>query len=247
MKVIVITGGSRGIGASAAIECARRGLGIILTYNRNPDAAAAVVQQIGAAGGKAAALPLDVADVSTFPKFREAVLQSLASTWGGSRLDGLVNNAGYGLFNPLESVTEAQFDGLMNVHLKGPFFLTQALLPLLKNGSGIVNMTSATTRVATAGVAPYATFKGGLEVLTRYMAKEFGERRIRVNSVSPGPIRTELGGGLNAEFEALLAGQTALGRVGEPEEVARVIASLLTEDSAWVNAQNIEVSGGYCV
>ena len=247
MKVIVITGGSRGIGASAAIECARRGLGIILTYNQNPDAADDVVRRIDAAGGMAAALSLDVADVSTFPAFREAVVEALATTWGETRLGGLVNNAGYGLFNPLESVTEAQFDGLMNVHLKGPFFLTQALLPLLKDGSSIVNMTSATTRVATAGVAPYATFKGGLEVLTRYMAKEFGERRIRVNSVSPGPIRTELGGGLNAEFEALLAAQTALGRVGEPEEVARVIATLMTDDSAWVNAQNIEVSGGYIV
>ena len=247
MKIIVITGGSRGIGASAALECARRGLGIILTYNRNPQAAQAVVRKIDAVGGQAVALPLDVADASTFHAFRETVLQTLASTWGESRLDGLVNNAGYGLFNPLESVTEAQFYGLMNVHLKGPFFLTQALLPLLKDGSSIVNMTSATTRVATAGVAPYASFKGGLEVLTRYMAKEFGERRIRVNSVSPGAIRTELGGGLNAEFEALLAGQTALGRVGEPEEVARVIATLLTDDGAWVNAQNIEVSGGYIV
>lgn len=247
MKIIVITGGSRGIGASAAVECARRGLGVILTYNRNPDAAQAVVRRIDAMGGQAVALLLDVADAGTFPAFQEAVLETLASTWRESRLDGLVNNAGYGLFNPLESVTEAQFDGLMNVHLKGPFFLTQALLPLLKDGSSIVNMTSATTRVATAGVAPYASFKGGLEVLTRYMAKEFGERRIRVNSVSPGAIRTELGGGLNAEFEALLAGQTALGRVGEPEEVARVIATLLTDDGAWVNAQNIEVSGGYIV
>ncbi|TDS83642.1 SDR family oxidoreductase [Comamonas sp. JUb58] len=247
MKIIVITGGSRGIGASAALECARRGLGIILTYNRNPQAAQAVVRKIDAVGGQAVALPLDVADAGTFPAFRDTVLQTLTSTWGESRLDGLVNNAGYGIFNPLDSVTEAQFDGLMNVHLKGPFFLTQALLPLLKDGSSIVNMTSATTRVATAGVAPYASFKGGLEVLTRYMAKEFGERRIRVNAVSPGAIRTELGGGLNAEFEALLAGQTALGRVGEPEEVARVIATLLTDDGAWVNAQNIEVSGGYIV
>ena len=247
MKIIVITGGSRGIGASAALECARRGLGVILTFNRNPDAAQAVVRKIDSVGGQAVALQLDVADASTFPAFRETVLQTLASTWGESRLDGWVNNAGYGLFNPLEAVTEAQFDGLMNVHLKGPFFLTQALLPLLKDGSSIVNMTSATTRVATAGVAPYASFKGGLEVLTRYMAKAFGERRIRVNAVSPGAIRTELGGGLNAEFEALLAGQTALGRVGEPEEVARVIATLLTDDGAWVNAQNIEVSGGYIV
>lgn len=247
MKTTVITGGSRGIGASTAIECARRGLGIILTYNRNPDAAENVVQRIIDAGGKAVALPLDVADVGTFAAFRQAVQQALASQWGVDRLDGLVNNAGYGLYKPIETVTEAEFDGLMNVHLKGPFFLTQTLLPLLRQGAGIVNLTSATTRVATAGVAPYATFKGGLEVLTRYMAKEFGERRIRVNAVSPGAIRTELGGGLNAEFESMLAAQTALGRVGEPEEVARVIAMLLTEDGGWVNGQSIEAAGGYNV
>lgn len=135
----------------------------------------------------------------------------------------------------------------MNVHLKGPFFLTQTLLPLLQPNAAIVNLTSATTRVATTGVAPYATFKGGLEVLTRYMAKEFGERKIRVNAVSPGPIRTELGGGLSEEFESLLAGQTALGRVGEPADVARVIASLLSADHGWINAQTIEVAGGYII
>lgn len=247
MGIIVITGGSRGIGASTAVECARRGLGVILTYNQNPGAAEDVVRCIADAGGKAVALPLNVADASTFAGFRGSVEQALVSTWGTSQLAGLVNNAGYGLFNPIETVTEDQFDGLMNVHLKGPFFLTQALLPLLSEGASIVNLTSATTRVATAGVAPYAAFKGGLEVLTRYMAKEFGERRIRANSVSPGPIRTELGGGLNDEFEALLASQTALGRVGEPEEVARVVASLLTVDGGWVNAQNIEVAGGYFV
>jgi hypothetical protein len=138
-------------------------------------------------------------------------------------------------------VTEEQFDGLLGVHLKGPFFLTQALLPLMADGGAIVNLTSATTRVATAGVAPYAAFKGGLEVLTRYMAKEFGDRGIRANSVAPGAIRTDLGGGLNDEFAALLAGQTALGRVGEPDDVGRVIASLLSEDSGWINAQSIEV------
>ncbi|MEM5369096.1 SDR family oxidoreductase [Paraburkholderia azotifigens] len=247
MDIIVITGGSRGIGARTALECAQRGLGTILTCNRNPDAAQGVVRQIEDTGGKAVALPLDVADVSSFPAFRNAVEQVLASTWGATRLAGLVNNAGYGLYNPIETVTESEFNGLMNVHLKGPFFLTQTLLPLLRNGASIVNLTSATTRVATAGVAPYATFKGGLEVLTRYMAKEFSERGIRVNSVAPGPIRTELGGGLNAEFEALLSSQTALGRVGEPEDVARAIASLLTEDGGWINAQNIEVAGGYVI
>lgn len=246
-KVIVITGGSRGIGAKTALEAARRGFGVILTYNANPDTAHAVVHDIEKRGGKAVALRLDVADTSSFAAFRAKVEQALATTWNTANLAGLVNNAGYGLFQPITAVTEAQFDGLFNVHLKGPFFLTQTLLPLLRKGSGIVNLTSATTRVATAGVAPYASFKGGLQVLTRYMAKEFGEQGIRVNSVSPGPIRTELGGGLNDEFEALLSSQTALGRVGEPEEVARAITSLLTEDSGWINAQDIEVSGGYVI
>jgi len=247
MNVIVITGGSRGIGASTALEAASRDLGVILTYNSKPEAANAVVRRIEDKGGKAVALPLDVGVTGSFPAFRAAVEEVLAAKWGAIGLAGLVNNAGYGLYNPIEAVTEAQFDGLMNVHLKGPFFLTQALLHLLLPGASIVNLTSATSRVATAGVAPYASFKGGLEVLTRYMAKEFGERRIRVNAVSPGAIRTELGGGLNEEFEALLAGQTALGRVGEPEEVARVIASLLTADSGWINAQTIEVAGGYVI
>ncbi|SDB22253.1 SDR family NAD(P)-dependent oxidoreductase [Belnapia rosea] len=202
------------------------------------------------------ALPLDVADTASFPSFREAVTRALEENWRGASLHGLVNNAGFRLYSPLETVTEAQFDGLFLVHLKGPFFLTQALLPLIRKGGAIVNLTSATTRVATAGIAPYASFKGGLEVLTRYMAKEFGPRRIRANAVSPGAIRTELGGGLTDEFEALLASQTALGRVGEAEEVGRVgeaeevgrvIARLLTDEFGWVNGQSIEVGGGYCI
>ena len=247
MSVIVITGGSRGIGASTAEHCARRGMGVILTYKSNADSANAVVQRIQASGGKAVALELDVAEVKRFDSFRETVQLTLQETWGVTTLGGLVNNAGHGLFNPLELVTEAQFDGLLNVHLKGPFFLTQALLPLMGEGASIVNLTSATTRVATAGVAPYAAFKGGLDVLTRYMAKEFGPRRIRANAVSPGAIRTELGGGLNDEFEALLASQTALGRVGEPEDVARVITMLVSEEGRWINAQTIEVAGGYFI
>ena len=247
MGVIVITGGSRGIGARTAEQVAQRGMGVILTYNQHPDAADEVVRRITEAGGKAVALKLDVADVGSFEAFRAAVLTALRQTWDTTTLAGLVNNAGYGLFNPLESVSEAQFDGLFGVHLKGPFFLTQTLLPHLEEGASIVNLTSATTRVATAGVAPYAAFKGGLEVLTRYMAKEFGDRRIRANAVSPGAIRTELGGGLDDEFEAMLTAQTALGRVGEPDDVARVIAMLLSEDGAWINAQTLEVAGGYII
>jgi NAD(P)-dependent dehydrogenase (short-subunit alcohol dehydrogenase family) len=222
-------------------------MGVIVTYNSHPEGAEAVVASIETMGGKAKALALDVAQVSSFTAFRDAVSAALESQWGRERFDFLVNNAGHGLFEPISSVTEAQFDGLLNVHLKGPFFLTQTLLPLMNDGGAIVNITSATTRAATAGVAPYAAFKGGLEVLTRYMAKEFGDRRIRANAVSPGAIRTELGGGLTTDFEALLAGQTALGRIGEPDDVGRVVAALLSEESAWINAQSIEVAGGYLI
>jgi len=247
MSIVIITGGSRGLGASAAIQCARRGMGVILTYNSNAEAAAKVVATIEAEGGKAAALRLDVADSTSFSGFREKVREVLSSGWNRTEFDSLVNNAGYGLYNPIATVTEEEFDGLFRVHLKGPFFLTQALLPLMADGGHIINVASATSRVATAGVAPYASFKGGLEVLTRYMAKEFGDRRIRANSIAPGPIRTELGGGLSDEFEALLAGQTALGRVGQPDDVGCMIASLLSDDNRWINAQNIEVAGGYII
>ncbi len=247
MSIVIITGGSRGLGASIAAQCAKRGMGVILTYNSNRQAAEKVVGAIESDGGKAVALELDVSNIAGFPAFRDAVRQELAGTWNASSFDFLVNNAGYGLYNPIATVTEDEFDGLFRVHLKGPFFLTQALLPIMADGGHIVNVTSATSRVATAGVAPYASFKGGLEVLTRYMAKEFGDRRIRANSVAPGPIRTELGGGLTDEFEALLAGQTALGRVGEPDDVGCMVASLLSDDNRWINAQNIEIGGGYII
>ena len=247
MKIAIITGSSRGLGASTAIKCAERGMGVVVTFNSNPDKADEVVSAITARGGKAVALKLDVGDSRSFPDFRDVLRSQLQSVWGRQTFDYLVNNAGYGLYAPISDVTEDQFAGLFNVHLKGPFFLTQILLPLMEDGGHIVNMTSATSRVATAGVAPYASFKGGLEVLTRYMAKELGSRRIRANSIAPGAIRTELGGGLTDEFEAMLAGQTALGRVGEPEEIGGVIASLLSEENRWINAQNIEVAGGYII
>jgi NAD(P)-dependent dehydrogenase (short-subunit alcohol dehydrogenase family) len=222
-------------------------MGVIVTYHTNSKTADEVVSAIGASGGTAVALKLDVADISTFLQFRESVQGQLQTVWGRHTFDYLVNNAGFGLFNPIPTVTEDEFDGLFNVHLKGPFFLTQSLLPLMETGGHIVNITSATTRVATAGVAPYAAFKGGLEVLTRYMAKEFADRRIRANSIAPGAIRTDLGGGLNDEFEAMLAGQTALGRVGEPDDIGCMIACLLHDDNRWINAQNIEVAGGYII
>jgi NAD(P)-dependent dehydrogenase (short-subunit alcohol dehydrogenase family) len=247
MSIVIITGGSRGLGASSAIQCARKGMGVILTYNSSPDAAQEVVQSIEAEGGRAVALHLDVGDSASFPAFRDEVRDSLRTLWKREDFNCLVNNAGYGLYDPIATVTEEQFDGLFRVHLKGPFFLTQALLPLMADGGHIINVASATSRVAFAGVAPYAAFKGGLEVLTRYMAKEFGDRRIRANSIAPGPIRTGLGGGLNEDFETHLAGLTALGRVGEPDDIGCMVASLLSDDNRWVNAQNIEVAGGYII
>lgn len=171
MGIVLVTGGSRGLGASIAVHCARRGMGVILTYNGNREAAAKTVGTIEADGGKAVAMKLDVGDSAAFPVFRDVVRDALATVWKARTFDVLVNNAGYGLYNPIATVTEDEFDGLFRVHLKGPFFLTQALLPMMADGGHIVNVTSATSRVATAGVAPYACFKGGLEVLTRYMAK----------------------------------------------------------------------------
>lgn len=246
MHIAVITGGSRGIGRSAALQIARRHIAVVVTFNSHPAGAEEVVRSIQAESGTAAALKLDVGVVASFASFRDALAEVLRG-WGRESFDFLVHNAGYGLYAPIESVTEAEFDGLFGVHLKGPFFLTQTLLPLMASGGQIVNVTSATTRVATVGVAPYAAFKAGLEVLTRYLAKELGPRGIRANAVSPGAIRTELGGGLPPEFEAQLAAQTALGRVGEPDDVGRVIASLLGEDNRWINAQCIEVAGGYLI
>ncbi|NOW48759.1 NAD(P)-dependent dehydrogenase (short-subunit alcohol dehydrogenase family) [Novosphingobium sp. SG751A] len=247
MSIVIITGASRGLGASMARHCARRGFGTIITYRTGRQEAEQLVAAIEAEGGKAAALPLDVSDIAGFPAFCAMVCDALASVWQATNFGALVNNAGHGQFAPIANVAEDDFDALFRVHLKGPFFLTQTLLPLMADGGHIVNVTSATTRIATAGVAPYAAFKGGLEVLTRYMAKEFGKRGIRANAIAPGAIRTDLGGGINAEFEAMLAGQTALGRIGEPDDVGQMVAGLLSDDNRWINAQTIEVAGGYII
>ena len=248
-KIALITGGSRGLGKSSAIAAAQRGVGIILTYNSYREGAEAVVETIRRSGGHAVALPLDVTQPSSFTAFAEQVRHALQANWQRTSFDYLVNNAGFGGYNLIENVGEEEFDRLFLVHLKGPFFLTQKLLPLIERGGQILNITSGTSRVAFAGCAPYASFKGAMDVLTRYMAKEFGERRIRVNSVAPGAIRTDLGGGLDnqPEFIKMLTDMTALGRVGDPDDVGLLVASLLSDDSRWVNAQRIEVSGGMTI
>lgn len=250
MPITLITGGSRGIGRATALACADRGHGVILTYNNHPEEARTVVDSIVNAGGKAVALQLDVASPASFAAFADSVSHVLREIWFCDRFEHLVNNAGMGVFALIEDVKPSLFDSLMNVHLKGPFFLTQALLPRLADGGSIVNVSSASVRVATPGVAAYAAFKGGLEVLTRYMAKEFGGRRIRANAVAPGGIRTDLADRVldrNPEILALVVSQTAGQRVGEPEDVAGVIVSLTDPANGWINAQTIEVSGGFMI
>ena len=248
--IALITGASRGLGRNTAIKLAERGVDVILTYHSNAREAQAVVGQIDALGGRATALQLDVGDSKTFAAFAETVRAALQQGWQRERFDYLVNNAGVGVHATIEQTTEAQFDQLVNVHLKGTFFLTQKLLPLINDGGRIVNLSSGLTRFSLPGYGAYAAMKGGVEVLTRYLAKELGARGIAVNTLAPGAIETDFGGGAvrdNAQLNAMIASQTALGRVGLPDDIGGAISSLLASDSRWVNAQRIEVSGGMFV
>lgn len=246
-QIALITGGSRGLGKNTALHLAAKGVDIILTYRSQQAEAESVVTEIERLGARAVALPLDVADSTGFAAFSKEVQAVLQSHWQRDNFDFLVNNAGIGLHAPFAETSEAQFDQLMNIHFKGVFFLTQALLPLIADGGRIVNLSSGLARFALPGHAAYAAMKGAVEVLTRYLAKELGPRGIAVNVVAPGAIETDFGDGLvrdNAEVNAFIASQTALGRVGQPDDIGGVIASLLSEDNRWINAQRIEASGG---
>jgi NAD(P)-dependent dehydrogenase (short-subunit alcohol dehydrogenase family) len=245
--VSLVTGASRGLGRSTALAIARRGGDVVLTYQSRASDAQAVVTEIQAMGRKAVALQLDTGKVADFASFAAQLRSALADTWQRESFDHLVNNAGHGDYALIAETTEAQFDRLVDVHFKGVFFLTQALLPLLKDGGRIVNLSSGLTRVSYPGYAAYAAMKGAVEVLSVYMAKELGARGIAVNTVAPGAIETDFGGGAvrdNAEVNRVFAGLTALGRVGLPDDIGPMVASLLSPDNRWVNAQRIEVSGG---
>jgi len=249
-KIALVTGASRGLGRNTALSIARHGGDVIITYRSGEAEAKSVVREIEALGRKAVALRLDVGDVSGIPSFVREVRSALRDTFGRDNFDHLVNNAGHGEMAPLAETTEAQFDALFDVHVKGVFFLTQGLLPILADGGRIVNFSSGLTRVSFPGFSAYSAAKGAIEILTVYMAKEFGSRGIAVNTVAPGAIVTDFLGGavrdmpdLNKQF----AGMTALGRVGVPDDIGPMIASLLREDNRWVNAQRIEVSGGQVI
>jgi len=246
-KITLVTGGSRGLGRNTALSIAQQGGDVILTYRSRAEEAAAVVAEITALGRKAVALQLDTGDVAAFPGFAATLRATLERTWKRDRFDHLVNNAGHGDYALIGEMTEAQFDGLVNVHFKGVYFLTQTLLPLIADGGRIVNLSSGLTRVTFPGYAAYAAVKGGVEVLTRYMARELGKRGIAVNTVAPGAIETDFGGGAvrdNPEINKLFAEMTALGRAGLPDDIGPMIASLLSDANRWINAQRIEVSGG---
>ncbi|APG20417.1 short-chain dehydrogenase [Kosakonia radicincitans DSM 16656] len=245
--IALVTGGSRGLGKNAALKLAAKGTGIILTYNSNAEEAQKVVREIEQKGVKAVALQLNVGDISSFAAFTHEVHEQLKQVWQRETFDYLLNNAGIGIRAAFAETTEAQFDQLVNIHMKGPFFLTQNLLPLLKNGGRILNVSSGLTRFCQPGYAVYASMKGAMEVLTRYQAKELGARGIAVNIIAPGAIETDFGGGQvrdNEQINQYIAAQTALGRVGLPDDIGDAMAALLSDELGWMNAQRVEVSGG---
>ncbi|MDO8187256.1 SDR family oxidoreductase [Conexibacter sp. JD483] len=246
-QLALITGGSRGLGRNTAIHLARAGVDSVVTYRAERADADAVVAEIEALGRKAVALQLDTGAHASFPAFAEQLARTLQETWSRDSFDVLVNNAGGALHAPIAETTEEQFDGVFDVHVKGVFFLTQRLLPLLADGGTIVNVSSGLARFSFPGSGAYAAAKGAVEVLTRYLALELGGRGITVNTIAPGAIATDFSGGMvrdNPEMQAGIAAQTALGRVGQPDDVGGAIAALVTSTSRWITGERIEVSGG---
>lgn len=246
-KIAVITGGSRGLGQNAALHLAKRGVHVVITYQSNEAAAKSTVEQLQKLGVKAAALQLDTSKAGTFGDFAGALKNTLQQNWKRDRFDYLVNNAGTGLHKAFAETTEAEFDSMMNVHLKGPFFLTQKLLPLINDGGRILNVSTGLARFSVPGYAAYASMKGAIETLTRYQAKELGARGIAVNVLAPGAVATDFGGGAvrdNPQMQQYLASVTALGRVATAEDIGPVVSSILLEGNGWVTGQRIEASGG---
>lgn len=246
-KLALITGSSRGLGKSAALELAKAGVDIIVTWHSNKAAADAVVAEVKSLGQKAVALQLDVGNSKSFAVFKETLMVELDKQWQRSTIDFLVNNAGSGAHKSFAETTEAEFDEMFNIHLKSVFFLTQTLLPVINDEGRILNVSSGLTRFSFSGYSAYATMKGAVETLTHYLAKELGPRGIRVNVIAPGAIETDFGGGAvrdNVELNKLIASQTALGRVGVPEDIGGAIAALLSEGNRWMNGQRVEISGG---
>ncbi|MEL6193467.1 MAG: SDR family oxidoreductase [Bacteroidota bacterium] len=246
-KIALVTGGSRGLGKDMALSLAQKGHHVVLTYNSRDDLAKEVVSEIQAMGLKAAALQLNVADPSTFDSFLTTLGTTLKSEFGSDHFDFLVNNAGIGVHAGFSETTEEQFDLLMNIHFKSPFFLTQKSLPMMREGGSVVNVSSGLARFSLPGYSAYGAMKGGIETLTKYQARELGEKGIRVNVVAPGAIETDFGGGAvrdNSDLNAYVSSVTALGRAGLPNDIGPVVSYLCSEEAKWITGQRLEASGG---
>ena len=246
-KIALITGGSRGLGKDMALTLAKKGVGVILTFQNKKEEANAVVNAIKGLGQKAAALQLDVSDATHFGSFINQVGAILKEVFTTSKIDYLINNAGVGIHTPYADTTEEQFDSMVNIHLKSAFFLTQKMLPVINDGGAIVNVSTGLARFTLPGYDAYAIMKGGIETLTKYQAKALGVRGIRVNVMAPGAIETDFGGGAvrdNKDINAFIASQTALGRVGKPDDIGSVVAFLCSDEAKWINGQRLEASGG---
>jgi NAD(P)-dependent dehydrogenase (short-subunit alcohol dehydrogenase family) len=249
-KIALITGGSRGLGKNMALALAKKGIDVIITYNTNKESADEVVAEIQSIGQRAVAFQLDTSNIKLFDGFIQQLTAYLAQQNGSQNIDFLINNAGTALYSPVTETTEEQMDTIFNIHYKGVFFLTQKVLPIMNDGGAIVNISSGLTRIIMPGSSVYGSIKTAIETLTRYLAKELGPRKIRANVVAPGAIETDFGGGRvrdNKELNDHIAGITALGRVGQPDDIGSVVAFLCTDDSWWINAQRIEVSGGQAI
>jgi len=247
VKIALVTGGSRGLGKNSALKIAEKGLDVIITYHSNKEEAENVVNEIKALGRNAAAFQLDTRDIKSFDAFINNVNNHLKENMQSGNIDYLINNAGTALYSPIMETTEEQVEDMFNIHFKGVFFLTQKFLPFLNDGGGIINISSGLARFALPGSSVYGSMKAGVEMLTKYMAKELGSRKIKVNVVAPGAIETDFGGGRTRDDEninAMIAGNTALGRAGLPDDIGGVVAFLCTEDARWITAQRIEASGG---
>ncbi len=247
MKIALVTGGSRGLGKNMAIHLAQKGYHLVLTYKKSAAQAQETVQQIESFGQEAVAIQLDASVPATLADFVNTLKTTINSKWQTEQFDLLINNAGIGVYAPIAETTETQFDELVNIHVKTPFFLTQNVLPMLKDGGSVINISTGLTRFSFAGFGAYAMMKGAVEVMTRYLAVELGSRKITVNTIAPGAIETDFGGGAvrdNEDMNALIASKTALGRAVKPDDIGAALANLVSDDLKWLNGQRIELSGG---